>query len=639
MEAEIKIKLRYSLFSLQKRLIAFVLLVAFLFLLVFVRLLVLQGLNTKNYQILASPQWVRTLPLKAKRGKILDSNGGTLAASYTTYDLYVRAKEVENKEEVAKYLSSILGLNYESVYKKVSNVGVSDSLIKLQVDSKMANTINLQNFSGVYFAENISRIYPYKNSVCQVLGFLTSDSIGQTGVEKFYNSYLSGTNGKILTQSDAGGITLDNSLTYYIKAIDGMDIQLNLDINIQVICENALSKVIEEQKPKSASVIVMDPASSKIIALALSPSFDLNSPPRDDVQSLLSYSKNTAVSDVYEPGSTFKILTLASALSEGLTNENEHFYCPGYRIIDGEKIKCWKTTGHGSQTLAECVQNSCNCCFMDLAQRLGVKKLYSYLRSFGIGEKSGVDIAGESGGILLDEENVKMVDLVRIGFGQSVAVSALQLLNAFCSAINGGFLCVPQVLSSILSDGKILQNNQPIIKNKTLSQEVSSAVRSLLEKSLSKAGDMSFVTGYRIGGKTGTAQKYGLDGKIAQGKYVSSFFGFLNSSDSPRYAILLCVDEPSNGAYYGSVVAKPYAKEIFEGIISYKNLPKDDKTIEKEWVVVGNYIGLSLTQALVSLDREKISYEVDGEGSFVTGQFPSPGEKVSKSATILIKTN
>ncbi len=347
--------------------------------------------------------------------------------------------------------------------------------------------------------------------------------------------------------------------------------------------------------------------------------------------------KNIVVTDVFEPGSTFKILTLSAALSENLTNENERFFCPGYRIVAGEKIKCWKTLGHGSQTLVEAVQNSCNCCFMDLGLRLGKERLYKYLRAFGIGSKSGVDISGESGGILLDENLVKDVDLARIAFGQTVAVSELQLANAFCSVINGGTLNTPQLVSNFYDEnGNTTYTFQTHSKNKTVTAEVGEKIRYLLEQAVSKTGEMTFVEGYRVAGKTGTAQKYGSDGKIARGKYVSSFFGFLNQGDKAEYAVLVCVDEPSSGAYYGSVVAKPYAQKIFEGIIKYKNIqPAGD--VVKTTFVVPNLCGLSVSQALATLEKMGVYYETDGEGENVVSQFPFAGTKVSGDSCVVIK--
>jgi len=611
--------------------------VAFIFFILFLRLFVLQVVDSKSMQLKAVEQWVRTLPLTAKRGQIVDVNNNVLAISYTSYDVYLRAKEVDKPVEVATYLSSILSLNYENLYEKAKNVYISESLIKLNVNEDTALKILNKNFKGVYVGENIYRYYPYGKLLSQVLGYLTKDSTGQSGVEDYYEKVLSGTDGKYLTQSDVRGITLNESLNYYVEAIDGLNVKLSIDINIQNIVETVLQQVVADHSPKSATAIILNPQTSQIVAMAMSPSFDLNDVPRDDIQELLKLTKNTTVTDVYEPGSTFKIFTLAAALSEGLTNENERFFCPGYRIVDGERIKCWKTKGHGSQTLAECVQNSCNCCFMDLALRLGKDKLYSYLQNFGISKSTGVDIKGESSGIMIDKDLVQTVDLARIGFGQSVAVNQLQLLNSFCSVINGGVLHQPALLNGYFNNqNQSVFDNKNLILSKNVKPEVSVTMRKLLEQALSKTGELTFVEGYPIAGKTGTAQKYGSDGKISSGKYVSSFFGFINN-ETPQYALLLCVDEPSSGAYYGSVVAKPYAGKIFEELVKYKNIPKKLE-VKTETLIVPNFVGSSVYSVIERLNKMGIYYEVDGEGETVIGQFPSPETEIKKSSTVLIKT-
>ena len=611
--------------------------VAFVFFVLIIRVFYLQNVNSSTLQLKAVEQWTRMLPLTAKRGEIIDANGNILATSTTSYDVYVRAKEVKSPALVASFLSEKLDIKYEKVLEKTQNITISESLIKLQVDEATAQSINEKALDGVYLSENIKRTYPYGKAMSQVMGFLTSDSIGQSGIESYYNTLLSGTNGKYLTQSDVRGVKLDDSLKYYVDPIDGLNLKLNIDINIQVLLEDVLEQIFAEHNPKKASILVLDPQTSHILGLAISPGFDLNNIPRDNVKELMEMTKNIAVTDVFEPGSTFKILTLAAALSENLTNENEHFYCPGYRIVAGEKIKCWRTLGHGSQTLVEAVQNSCNCCFMDLGLRLGKERLYKYLRAFGIGSKSNVDISGESGGILLDENVVKDVDLARIAFGQTVAVSGLQLANAFCSIVNGGTLNTPRIVSSLYDEnGKTTYTSSTLAKNKTVKAEVGEKIRYLLEQAVSKTGEMTFVDGYKIAGKTGTAQKYGADGKIARGKYVSSFFGFLNQGDRAEYAVLVCVDEPSSGAYYGSVVAKPYAKKVYEGIIKYKNI-KPVGEVKDTTFVVPNLCGMSVSQAVATLEKMAVYYETDGEGENVISQFPFAGTKVSGDGSVVIK--
>ena len=596
----------------------------------------MQGLKQDSLIALAVPQWVRTLPLSAKRGDIYDCTGDLLATSYTTYDVYVRAKNIKDPEHVAKQLSDILGIDEQKVLKKAKDKSISESLVKLSVEDSLAQKIIDLNLQGVVLSQNISRYYPYGQFLSQVLGFTTIDNIGQAGVEAYYNQMLRGINGRVISQGDASGVEVEG-IDYYIPAVSGLNITLTIDSKIQSIIETCLHDIMQEHKPKAASIIMMDVTNGDILGMGITPSYDNNEPPRDNVTLLMELAKNKCVVDVYEPGSTFKILTVAAALSEHITSLEERFYCPGYRIVDGQRIKCWRTIGHGSQTLVEGIVNSCNCVFMDLGLRLGKDRLYKYLKLFGIGAPTGVDILGESPGILMDIGNVKTVDLARIAFGQAVAVNQLQLLTAFCSIINGGKLVSPHILKSIDNNGQIIKESSTNIKNYTVNIEVSNQVNQLLKSVLSlKNGEGTFVEGYDIGGKTGTAQKY-ENGAIARGKYVSSFFGTY-PAQNPKYALLVCVDEPSSGVYYGSVVASPYGKKVFEGLFEYKNIPKDFNCVSKS-VVMPEIIGLSIAEAIITLDKCKISYEIDGSGGKVINQFPISGTTFNQSSKAVIITD
>lgn len=628
--------MRFSLFSLQKRLLVLVVLITFIFCALFVRMFVISGINSDNLMIKAAPQWVRSLPLAAKRGSIIDSCGNTLVHSHTLYDVYVRAKNVEDAEEVTRFLSGLLGLDYQNLYNKVTNKGVSEVLIKLDVDDETAHIIMNKGLKGIVLGENIGRTYDNGNFLSQVLGFITSDNVGQAGLEAYYNTFLKGVDGKVLDQSDVKGIELDATLRYYIESVPGLNLQLNVDFNIQQIVETALAELMAEHNPKSASAIVMD-TRGRIVSMAKTPSLDNNNLPRDDVSTLMELSKNSMITDVYEPGSTFKILTLAAALSENMTNVDERFYCPGYRIVSGQKIKCWKTIGHGSQTLVEGVRNSCNCVFMDLALRLGADKLYKYLIDFGLGSATGVDFFGESSGIIMPKQNIQPVDLARIGFGQAVATTQLQLLSAFLAAVGGGVLYQPYFVENIYSDsGLIVQNNTPIKKKQVISKEVSDIINYLLYNVVNKGEGQEFLSGYNIGGKTGTAQKY-EDGKIAQGKYISSFFG-VYPTDNPQYVLLLCVDEPSNGVYYGSVVASPYAKKIFEGIFEYKKLLPNNTAVSTPMIEVPNLVGMNLSAANVKLNALGFGIEIDGEGLYINNQYPKAGTMLSSGSDVMVMT-
>lgn len=620
--------------TLRKRISAFMFAIFFLFIALFVRLFWVVVVSSQNLQQKAYDQWTRDLPITAERGKITDTNGATLAVSYSTYDIYVRGREVKDANKVATLLSQKLNLDYNNVFDKVSIKNVSEILIKLQVDSKTAKEISKENLDGIFLSESIKRYYPYGDLLTQIIGFTTVDNVGQSGIEAYYNDILSGTDGSFVIQSDLQGKELKNSLRSYISATSGANIQLTIDVNIQKIVEKTLEKAMQEQKSVSASCIIMDAQTGEIVASSTKPSFDLNNIPRDNAQSLMSMTKNKLVVDVFEPGSTFKILTMSSALESGSASLGDHFYCGGASIVDGQRIKCWRSIGHGSQDLTTGLVNSCNCVFMALAQRMGTEKFYSYLRKFGLGQKTGVNIASESSGILMNEKNVKNVDLARIGFGQAIAVTPLQLITAVCSAVNGGNLYTPTIVKSI-SSGESVATFSKNLKGTTISKSTSKTLNEMLKKVVNKKTEYSFISGYDVGGKTATAQKY-QNGAIARGKYVSSFIGTYPASN-PKYVMLFMVDEPNAGAYYGSVVAMPYAKQIFTEMFEY--LGEKPITEQKpEYVTMPNLVGLTLTKAIEKLHELGLDYEIDGEGGIITKQLPPFGTQIEKTTVVLLIT-
>lgn len=618
------------------------LLVISIFFVLIIRLFVIQIIQSNWLTSKAASQWTRDLPINAKRGNITDVNGANLAESYSSYDVYVRASMVSEPVKVAKLLSQVIGLDYEDTFKKVTNTMVSESLIKLQLDDVSAKKIIDANLSGIMLSENNKRYYPYGDLLTQVLGFTTIDNVGQSGIELYAEKYLKGVKGYALEESDVNGVKIDNTLSTFVPPIDGCNVKLTIDVNIQQIVENALKVLCEEQKPKTATAIVMNPNTGEIVAMSSKPSFDLNNPPRDNVAELLQNVKNLSIVDIYEPGSTFKVLTTATALEEKVTTPNEGFYDPGYRIVDGEKIKCWKLIGHGQQTMTDGLCNSCNSVFVDLALRLGADTMYEYFEKYGFGSPLGVDFLGEASGILMDKESAKRVDLARMGFGQAIAVSPIQLITAICSVLNGGNLLKPYFIKEVTDvNGKMVYHNQPTVLNKTISEGTSAQIREMLEKVVTKSNAINaFIPGYRVSGKTGTSQKY-EDGKIVQ-KYVSSFVGAF-PADKPEYVVLVIADEPSAGNYFGSVVATPYAKLIFEGIINYKqfkpteSVEEEEKLLEKN-IQMPNLVGLSLTEAVAKLTSLGLQYEIAGEGEFVKNQTPPPNTMVFKNSIVVLDT-
>ena len=627
----------YTLHSLQKRIKAVCLVLLLVFCSLSVRLFIVQIINGKELQRKATDQWTRDLSLTASRGSFFDSTGDTLAVSYTTYDVYVRGREVKSPTHTATVLSNLLGLDLQSTLEKVSKKNISEVLLKMQVDADLAEQIYKEKLDGVYLTENVGRYYVYGNLLTQLLGFSSIDNEGQAGLEAYLNDYLTGTDGYSYVQSDLQGKEIGGSIRYYVSGIAGDDVTLTANSKIQILLEQILEQAYSEQEAKSVTGIVMDAETSQILAISSKPSFDLNEPPRDDLAALFEQSKMKAVTDTYEPGSTFKILTVAAALEAGVVSLDDHFYCPGYRIVDGQRIKCWKTIGHGNQTLAEAFANSCNCCFMDLALRLGVDRFYSYMEKFGLGQKTGITINGESAGILMPKSSVKTVDLARMGFGHAIAVTPIQLLSIVAGITNGGVYHTPTVIKEITDvDGNVTY--APQVKEKQIISETTrEVVNGLLQKAENKTGDYTFVEGYNVGGKTGTAQKYDESGKIANGKYISSFIGTY-PADNPKYLFMILVDEPSAGAYYGSLVAAPYGKSFFSQLFEFYNIPKDDPSVVLEEVIMPQVVGLSLTNAVAELKKVGLEYEIDGDGSIITKQLPPAGTKIYKGSVVLLVT-
>lgn len=632
----------YSIYSIQKRLLVLILLITFIFSALFFRLFYIQVISAEMLLKKAESQWVRDLPLNAKRGTIYDSNGLALAVSYTSYNIYVRAISVKDATSVTKALVEVLDVDYDKTYAKVTNRFVSESLIKLQVESEQVEKLKSKNLEGIYYSENNKRYYPYGNFLSQVLGYTTIDNVGQNGLELYYNKYLTGIDGYANKQTSIRGEELLNTLDSFVPSISGNNLYLTIDYNIQKLTEQMAEEIMLNEKPESCEIIVMNPNTGEILANSSKPSLDLNNLPRDDINKLNSQSKNLSVVDVYEPGSTFKVLTTAMALEEGKTTPNDRFYDPGYRIVDGQKIKCWRLHGHGSQTMTEGLCNSCNSVFIDLALRLGKDKLYQYFDKFGFGNKLNVDFPGESGGIVMNKETAKKVDYARMGFGQAIAVTPIQQINAISSVINGGILLQPYYVSKITNSNNvtILQNSKTELR-RVVSKKTSETIKVMYEEVIKKAnGINAFIPGYRVSGKTGTTELFS-DGKKTS-DHIASFVGAF-PSDKPEYVCLVIVNKPTSGSYYGSIVATPYAKKIFEGIIQYKNIkPNDslesDLKLVEENIEMPNLIGLSLSKAVGILTNLNLQYETTGEGGVIISQTPAPKTKVRERAIVLLGT-
>ncbi len=553
--------------------------IAFIFCIILGRLFYVQVVWGKELTQKATDQWNREIPVIASRGVISDRNGEILAGNKTSYSVFLRPNAVENAEYTATILSGLFELDPQVVLEKIKSGKVSEITLARQVSKESVEKLVPYDLPGVYYSRDNTRQYTYNEALCQVLGFTANDGTGLSGVEKYYNEILSGTNGEIMYSTDIVGIETEKSVVIYSEAKDGDELRLTIDIDIQLAVEEALKRAYVSSNAKAASCVVLNPQNFEILAMANFPSYDLNNVPRDDKDTLNAQSRNSVVCDIYEPGSTFKVVTAAANIEEYLRG-NKKAFSNSYifnssrtRTVDGTKIKCWSDHSngkHSNQTLAEALNNSCNPCFTDMALSLGTETFYNYLTSFGFGNVTGLDFNGEALGMLVPQLLVRDCDLARIGFGQTVAVTGIQLACAVAASVNGGYYYLPRLLKSVVtSDGKV-ESNKPVVLNRPISSEASSILAAMLEGVVSEgSGSKAYIEGYKVGGKTGTAQKY-EDGHVAVGKYVSSFCGFF-PADNPQYLALIIVDEPE-GVYYGSTVAAPVAKEIFSDIIGIKNI-------------------------------------------------------------------
>lgn len=556
--------------------------ITFIFCIIAGRLLYVQIAWGSDLKLRASDQWNREIPVIASRGIISDRNGVVLAGNQTTYSVFLRPNAVKDAEYTSAILGGIFSLDAQQILEKIKGGKVSEVTVARQVGKESIEKLVSHNLSGVYYSRDNTRRYTYNDALCQVLGFTSSDGSGISGVEKFYNTVLGGTNGEITYTTDIVGIETEKPVVVYREAKAGDEIRLTIDMDIQLAAENAMKNVYNSSKAKSVSCVVLNPQNFDILAMVNYPSYDLNDVPRDDTDTLNSLSRNCIVSDIYEPGSTFKVVTAAANIEEYLRG-NKKAFSNSYvfngsrtRTVDGTKIKCWADHSNGrhqNQTLAEALNNSCNPCFTDIALSLGSENFYNYLSAFGFGNVTGLDFNGEALGMLVPQTAVRDCDLARIGFGQTIAVTGIQLACAVAAAVNGGNYYIPHLLKSIVSaDGKTVSENEPVLKNRAISEEASAILRTMLEGVVTEgSGKHAYIEGYKVGGKTGTAQKY-EDGHVASGKYVSSFAGFF-PANKPEYLALIIVDEPQ-GTYYGSAVAAPVAKEIFEDIIKLKNIER-----------------------------------------------------------------
>ena len=610
-----------------------------LLLLLIARLVKVMVIDSEELENRAASQQTRNTTLSATRGKILDSTGVVLARNATAYKVVIWPSSIKDdeKERVAKELSSLLDMDYAKVLEKV-NANKQEIVLARQVERETVDKIESMKLGiGVGTAIDTKRYYSSGSLFSQLLGFTNIDGEGQAGLEQKYEKYLAGKNGRMVTETDGKQNPLPYGVQEIIEATDGCDLILTTDAVMQSALEKACKEALEVNKAASVQGVIMDCTTGEIKAMTTQPDFDPNSPPRNDMALLNSLMRNRVVTDSYEPGSTFKLITLSAALDSHTVNTGTGFYCDGGCTVNGERIKCWRSGGHGSQTLYKAVQNSCNPSFVKMALSMGTETFYDYIYSFGFGSSTGSGITGESAGIVTHQKYITENTLARIGFGHSIAVTPLQLVTAVSAAVNGGKLMQPYVVDSIVApDGTVVLKNEPRVVRRVISEETSALVRDIGESVVSEgSGKNAAIPGYRIGGKTGTAQKYGADGKIAQGKLIASFIGFA-PADEPKYVCLILVDEPQVGTIFGSTVAAPFVKQVMEEVLRYAGyLPEQASTS----VTVPAVTDITVAEAKRELEKIGLTatYQ-DDENEIVTAQVPIEGKSVQAGSGVLLYT-
>jgi stage V sporulation protein D (sporulation-specific penicillin-binding protein) len=607
---------------------------------IFGKLAYSQTILNENLKILANDLWERSFPIEASRGYIYDRNGVALAINLPVMSVAVIPFQVKEPDYVAKMLSIILNASEtvlkEKITKRVSIVRLQPE--GRQISNEQADKIAALKLKGVYLVQDSLRYYPYNGMMASTLGFVGIDNQGLAGLEASYDYYLKGKNGSLNYMMDAKGNLLSGYESRFEAPVNGMSISLTIDYNIQSVVERELTNAYLKYQPESIIALAMNPKTGEILAIANQPTFDPNnyqSAPQEI------YNRNLPVWKSYEPGSTFKIVTFAAGLEEKVFDMyKDTYYDRGYEIVGGKVIKSWKKGGHGLQTFLEVIQNSSNPGFVEISRRLGNDRMYDYIKKFGFGEKTGVDIYGESKGIIFSKENYGVLEQATSSFGQGVSVTPIQLVTAFSAAINGGELLKPYILDSVVhtSTNDVIYKNQKNVKRQVISKETSDLMRIALESVVALGtGRTAYIDGYRVGGKTGTAQKV-KDGVYMEGNYILSFIGGAPMND-PQIVVYVAIDNPKSAIQYGGTVVGPIVKNILQEALSILNVEKQDYQIEKEYTwmdtklyEVPNYIGMDKSQ--VKSKNFKIVFV--GEGNKVIDQLPKVGERQEQNKEVIV---
>lgn len=648
--------------SLRKRMFYVLLFFTTLLIMLVLYILKLNIVDGEKLRTGAIEQQTRDYQVSSARGTIYDRNGKTLAVSSSAETITVNPKEIAaagyDVDGLANKFAEILELNAEDVKPKLTK-NAQDVEIKRKVETEVADKIRELNLKGVYFKEDTKRYYPYGTFASHVIGFTGRDNQGLGGIEMVYDDELSGVPGRVVTLKNAHGTDMPFQEERHIDSENGLNVVLTIDEAIQHFAEKHLENVYNEtEAAEGAACIVMDVKTGEVLAMAALPNFDLNSPNElidkvtlnrlkklgsgEEYEKALTNAKNKmwrnkAVVDSYEPGSCFKIMTMSMALEEGVVTPEDHFFCPGYKIVEDRRISCAERSGHGAETFKDGVKNSCNPVFIEVGQRVGIDKFKQYYKAFGFNDKTGFDLPGEANGVFYTDEQFKTVELATASFGQGPKVTPLQLISAVSAVANGGNLMKPHVVKELTNDeGTVVKKIEPTLVRQIVSEETSKTVRELLENAVNVgSGQNAYIKGYRVAGKTGTSEKI----PRGQGKYVASFLGFAPAND-PKVACLVVVDEPSLGSYYGGAVAAPVVGKILEDTLKYLGVEPQYTTEEKTTIDISvpDVTGLEVSVAKKKLEDMGLKHTVIGSGEKVLSQMPSSRATVSSGSVIVLYT-
>ena len=644
------------------RVLAFLLAIVILFLALSGRLLYISIFRSKDYKAMAEEQWTNEIQIDARRGRILDRNNRELAVTANVFrvdlDLITLRKYIDKKDtdniEIAKLLAEALEMDEEKVLSRIEltypsgNPANSATLIR-RIEKEKADKVKELDINGVIVSEDTKRYYPNGDFLSHTLGTTNADGEGLSGLELYYNEELMGIPGVRVSEVSGNSTSNPYSETSFTPPVDGKDMTLTIDENIQYFVEKVAEDALNKHNADSVSIAVMNPNNGEILGMVNKPGFNPNNPyegseafkGKDESAKLQNMWRNTIVSDAFEPGSIFKIITSIAAIEENIAGKDEVYYCDGSLNVAGKNIKCWKPGGHGVQNFNQTLENSCNVAFMEMGAKLGAEKLNEYIKLFGFGTQSGIDLPGEATGIVKNVEDISAVDLATISFGQTNTMNGIQFMTALNAVANGGDLIQPHIMKELShkddNGTKIIDEVfVPKIQENIVDEKSTMRVKEALESTVSNGSSKDAgIEGIKVAGKTGTAEKVDPETGTYGAGYIASFAGFA-PYDNPQVSLIVIIDNPKNGEHFGGIVAAPFAGELFNNIFNYISLNEGQLDAKDESVIIPDLRGDKVTSAEKTLNELGINCVIEGDGTFVTSVTPIPGYKVKKGDSITL---